>query len=50
MRLPFRDASAGDKYQRKTVRILKVLQNVFRIADAILVVGYSDGADHDRMV
>ena len=49
--LPFETAPAGDMFQQKFDEILHDMQNVFGIADEILVVGYEDDSrDHDEMV
>ena len=42
---------AGDIFQRKINKIFNDIQNIFGIADDILVIGYDkDGADHDKAV
>ena len=49
--LPFGAAPAGSMFQRDVDEIFKDLQNVFGIADDILVAGYAaDGKDHDETV
>ena len=46
--LPFGAVLAGDMFQQK---IDKIFNDVFEIADNILVIGYDkDGADHDEAV
>ena len=41
----------GDMFQQKIEKIFNDMQNVFGIADDILVPGYdTDGKDHDDMV
>ena len=50
-RLPFGAVLAGDMFQHKIDEIFNDMQNVFGIADDILVIGYNkDGADHDEAV
>ena len=47
-RLPFGANPNGDMFKRKIDKIFKDLQNVFCIADDILVIGYdSHGKDHN---
>ena len=47
--IPFEVTLAGNMFQRKTDKILKVPPNVSGIADDIFVVGYNDdGRDHDN--
>ena len=49
--LPFGAVPAGDMFQHKIDKIFNDMQNVFGIADDILVIGYNkDGADHDEAV
>ena len=35
-------------FQQKNDEIFKGLQNIFGIADDILIVGYQDGRDHEK--
>ena len=48
-RLSFGVAPAGNTFQRKTDEIFRGLQNVFGIADDILILGCdADSGEHDR--